>query len=90
MREEQLRTKQMQLQCAVIEKQRIIQTQQEKIESLDAANLRLLNALGQLKERYDAGAPPNTAGTPKNGAQTISLVEVTGVADTGVIKSSYC
>ena len=86
-REEQLLTEQMQLQVEVAEKQRIIQAQQDHIQSLDAANVRLLNAIGQLKGRYDTSAP---AVTPQNGGQSLNLSGIAGVGDSGVIKSSYC
>ena len=50
--EEELRREQVELQSIVGQKQQIIDMQERRIQSLDAANARLLSALHQLKDRY--------------------------------------
>uniref|UniRef100_A0A8C5R9K0 DAB2 interacting protein n=1 Tax=Leptobrachium leishanense TaxID=445787 RepID=A0A8C5R9K0_9ANUR len=50
--EEELKKDHADMQAAVDSKQKIIDAQEKRIASLDAANARLMSALTQLKERY--------------------------------------
>ncbi|KAG8199043.1 hypothetical protein JTE90_021056 [Oedothorax gibbosus] len=50
--EEELRREQQEMQGVIFAKQKVIDAQERKIQTLDAANTRLLGALAQLKERY--------------------------------------
>ncbi|XP_041431118.1 disabled homolog 2-interacting protein isoform X4 [Xenopus laevis] len=50
--EEELKKDHSEMQAAVDSKQKIIDAQEKRIASLDAANARLMSALTQLKERY--------------------------------------
>ena len=95
--EESLRTEQMQLQCVVSEKQRIISSQQQQIAALDAANHRLLSAMGQLKERFGGSgtqlAAPVTSPAPhSNGTQQrVDAITLSEAGDAGTaLKSSFC
>lgn len=81
--EEELRKEQQDLQTMVVEKQKVIEIQEQRIEGLDAANNRLLCALGSLRDRY------NTQGNTKgvNGvtsSQKVMLKEGEG------LRSSSC
>ncbi|XP_075704345.1 disabled homolog 2-interacting protein-like [Rhinoderma darwinii] len=62
--EEELKKDHAEMQAAVDSKQKIIDAQEKRIASLDAANARLMSALTQLKERYSmqtvTGSPPQT------------------------------
>uniref|UniRef100_A0A672RLB8 Disabled homolog 2-interacting protein-like n=1 Tax=Sinocyclocheilus grahami TaxID=75366 RepID=A0A672RLB8_SINGR len=50
--EEELKKDHADMQAAIDSKQKIIDAQEKRIASLDAANARLMSALSQLKERY--------------------------------------
>uniref|UniRef100_A0A4W3IQL5 DAB2 interacting protein a n=1 Tax=Callorhinchus milii TaxID=7868 RepID=A0A4W3IQL5_CALMI len=50
--EDELKKDHAEMQAAVDSKQKIIEAQEKRISSLDAANARLMSALTQLKERY--------------------------------------
>ncbi|XP_072421993.1 disabled homolog 2-interacting protein-like isoform X3 [Chiloscyllium punctatum] len=50
--EDELKKDHAEMQAAVDSKQKIIEAQEKRIVSLDAANARLMSALSQLKERY--------------------------------------
>ncbi|XP_072344643.1 disabled homolog 2-interacting protein-like isoform X3 [Scyliorhinus torazame] len=50
--EDELKKDHSEMQAAVDSKQKIIEAQEKRIVSLDAANARLMSALSQLKERY--------------------------------------
>ncbi|XP_026210353.1 disabled homolog 2-interacting protein isoform X4 [Anabas testudineus] len=50
--EEELKKDHSDMQAVVDSKQKIIDAQEKRIQSLDAANARLMSALSQLKERY--------------------------------------
>ncbi|XP_076343092.1 uncharacterized protein LOC143243175 isoform X3 [Tachypleus tridentatus] len=50
--EDQLRREQQEMQGLIVIKQKVIEAQERKIHSLDSANVRLVKALSQLKERY--------------------------------------
>ncbi|CAL1287205.1 unnamed protein product [Larinioides sclopetarius] len=50
--EEELRREQQEMQGVILAKQKVIDSQERKLQTLDAANTRLLAALAQLKERY--------------------------------------
>nr|XP_033816702.1 disabled homolog 2-interacting protein isoform X3 [Geotrypetes seraphini] len=54
--EEELKKDHAEMQAAVDSKQKIIDAQEKRIASLDAANARLMSALTQLKERYSTQA----------------------------------
>uniref|UniRef100_A0A3Q2IEJ3 DAB2 interacting protein n=1 Tax=Equus caballus TaxID=9796 RepID=A0A3Q2IEJ3_HORSE len=54
--EEELKKDHAEMQAAVDSKQKIIDAQEKRIASLDAANARLMSALTQLKERYSMQA----------------------------------
>ena len=93
--EESLRTEQMQLQCVVSEKQRIISSQQQQIAALDAANHRLLSAMGQLKERFGGSGTQLAASVTSshsNGTQQrVDAITLSEAGDAGTaLKSSFC
>ena len=50
--EEELKKEQEEMVAVVSAKQKIIDAQEQRIQSLDEANVRLMRALDQLKERY--------------------------------------
>ncbi|XP_022249803.1 ras GTPase-activating protein nGAP-like [Limulus polyphemus] len=50
--EDELRREQQEMQGLIVVKQKVIEAQERKIHSLDSANVRLVKALSQLKERY--------------------------------------
>ncbi|XP_051907906.1 DAB2 interacting protein b isoform X3 [Hippocampus zosterae] len=52
--EEELKKDHSDMQAVVDSKQKVIEAQEKRIASLDAANARLMSALTQLKERYSA------------------------------------
>ena len=65
--EEEMHREQSELQSKMQEKEKVIQMQEHRIQSLDAANSRLLAALGQLKEKCQvqncnglASSPPRS------------------------------
>lgn len=76
--EEELRKEQQRLQAALALKDRVIENQNQKIQSLHAANTRLHEALTQLKERYQLQA--------RNGVSSKPLT----LCDIGDFKSSTC
>uniref|UniRef100_A0A672H3D3 DAB2 interacting protein b n=1 Tax=Salarias fasciatus TaxID=181472 RepID=A0A672H3D3_SALFA len=57
--EEELKKDHSDMQAVVDSKQKIIEAQEKRISSLDAANTRLMAALSQLKERYAATSQRN-------------------------------
>ncbi|KAF7643678.1 hypothetical protein LDENG_00235360 [Lucifuga dentata] len=57
--EEELKKDHSDMQAVVDSKQKIIEAQEKRIASLDAANTRLMAALTQLKERYAAASQRN-------------------------------
>ena len=65
--EEKLKHEQVALQSVVQHKQKIIDAQERKIVSMDAANMRLLTALNQLKERYQTKNGVATPAAAKDG-----------------------
>ncbi|XP_037313790.2 ras GTPase-activating protein nGAP isoform X3 [Pungitius pungitius] len=78
--EEELKRDHAEMQAVIEAKQKIIDAQEKRIDSLDAANLRLMTALTQVKERYSNptlhnGRPPPTK---------LSITE------TGEFKNSSC
>ena len=82
----------MQLQCVVSEKQRVIASQQQQISALDAANHRLLSAMGQLKDRFNTNTSQqqSSAATRNSNGDVITLSDG-GDAGTGtLLKSSFC
>ncbi|XP_014662214.1 PREDICTED: ras GTPase-activating protein nGAP-like [Priapulus caudatus] len=82
--EEELRKEQQEMQNVVVVKQKIIDAQERRIQSLDSANNRLLAALTQLKDRYHNSenlAPPPPPLSP--GMHHVS-------ADNAAFRSSSC
>uniref|UniRef100_A0A3P8WJ97 RAS protein activator like 2 n=1 Tax=Cynoglossus semilaevis TaxID=244447 RepID=A0A3P8WJ97_CYNSE len=75
--EEELKRDHAEMQAVIEAKQKIIEAQEKRIGSLDAANTRLMSALTQVKERY---APP----TLRNGATKLSITE------NGEFRNSSC
>ncbi|XP_047238224.1 disabled homolog 2-interacting protein-like isoform X3 [Girardinichthys multiradiatus] len=57
--EEELKKDHSDMQAVVDQKQKVIETQEKRIASLDAANTRLMAALTQLKERYGVTSQRN-------------------------------
>jgi hypothetical protein len=80
---EEEQVKKGQMHNVVDQKQKVIVAQERRIQSLDAANARLLSALNQLKDRYH-GAPGY------NGINNTSKPPKLALADNGQFKSSSC
>ncbi|KAI4482660.1 hypothetical protein M0804_008513 [Polistes exclamans] len=85
--EEESRRKEQKLSAALSYKQRVIDALEQQIAALDAensrltlSNTRLLSALTDLKQRYNAKAQPNN--------ETTALLQ--NIADIGELKSSSC
>lgn len=86
--EDELRREQRKMSDTLTHKQRVIEAQEHQIAALDAANNRLLNALSQLKERYQmnnggGGKSNNSPPTPPNINHRL-------LAELGELKSSSC
>ncbi|XP_030629076.1 DAB2 interacting protein b [Chanos chanos] len=68
--EEELKRDHSDMQAVIDSKQKIIDAQEKRIASLDAANARLMSALSQLKERYSMqahnGISPSTPSNTSN------------------------
>jgi len=79
--EEELRREQCELQTVVSQKQKIIDAQERRIQSLDAANNRLLSALNQLKERCQVQNRNGIASPTRSKLQ---------LSENGQFKSSNC
>ncbi|XP_050441674.1 ras GTPase-activating protein raskol-like isoform X3 [Adelges cooleyi] len=79
--EDELRREQRKMSDTLTHKQRVIEAQEHQIAALDAANNRLLNALSQLKERYQG----NVKTTSPNPSLNHRLL-----AELGELKSSSC
>ena len=80
--EEGLRAEKHQLAQAMDQKEKVIAIQERRIQSLDAANARLLSALNQLKERYNANPTCNGMQGPTRPKLALS--------ENGQFKSSSC
>lgn len=70
--EDELHREQDQLQHVVKEKQDVIELQERRIEGLDAANNRLLCALGSLRDRYNHNNHPTTIAAGGGGVAALS------------------
>jgi len=57
--EEELRSDQEDLQKVVHQKQKVIEAQERRIQTLDNANAKLMSALSQLKDHYNVPTPRN-------------------------------
>ena len=79
--EEELRKEQAELHGVVGQKQKVIEAQERRIQSLDAANTRLLTALNQLKDRYQLQV--------KNGMASPTKAKLS-ITENGEYKSSSC
>ncbi|KAL4218593.1 DAB2 interacting protein [Mactra antiquata] len=79
--EDELRTEQEDMQKTVAYKQKVIEAQERRIQSLDVANNKLVVALNQLKEHYNA--------TSKNGLQN-PAVRTKISSDIAAFKTSSC
>ena len=90
--EGELRKEQVELQTVVSEKQKIIDVQEQRIHALDAANNRLLSALGQLKERCHTPVSPGPGPGPgRNGlAPNPQVAKLSLQSENGQFKSSSC
>ncbi|XP_068197788.1 ras GTPase-activating protein nGAP isoform X3 [Antennarius striatus] len=80
--EEELRRDHAEMQAVIEAKQKIIDAQEKRIGSLDAANSRLMAALTQVKERY--GAPSLRNGLSPSNPTKLSITE------NGEFKNSSC
>ncbi|CAH1272020.1 RASAL2 [Branchiostoma lanceolatum] len=80
--EEELRKEHQEMQHLVDAKQRVIEAQEKRIQSLDAANARLLTALNQLKEKYHHHM--------KNAANNTKPSAKLSVTENGEFKNSSC
>ncbi|XP_046331942.1 ras GTPase-activating protein nGAP-like isoform X6 [Haliotis rufescens] len=80
--EEELKHEQQQMQKIVTKKQEVIDAQERRIHTLDSANSKLLQALNDLKERYNTTQSRNGISGPPRAKIT--------AADLGGFKSSSC
>uniref|UniRef100_A0A8C2ZD28 RAS protein activator like 2 n=1 Tax=Cyclopterus lumpus TaxID=8103 RepID=A0A8C2ZD28_CYCLU len=80
--EEELKQDHAEMQAVIEAKQKIIDAQEKRIGSLDAANSRLMAALTQVKERYSAPHPHN--GLSPSNPTKLSITE------NGEFKNSSC
>ncbi|XP_030581501.1 ras GTPase-activating protein nGAP isoform X2 [Archocentrus centrarchus] len=80
--EEELRRDHAEMQAVIEAKQKIIDAQEKRIGSLDAANSRLMAALTQVKERYSA---PNL----RNGLSPSNPTKLS-ITENGEFKNSSC
>ncbi|XP_078105989.1 disabled homolog 2-interacting protein [Sander vitreus] len=71
--EEELKKDHSDMQAVVDSKQKIIETQEKRIASLDAANSRLMAALSQLKERYAVTSQRN--GLSPSNSSSLQITE---------------
>ncbi|XP_067127219.1 ras GTPase-activating protein nGAP-like isoform X3 [Centruroides vittatus] len=62
--EDELRREQQELQDMIAAKQKVIDAQERKIQTLDAANTHLMSVLNQLKERYQLHSQNGILGSP--------------------------
>ncbi|XP_072014669.1 uncharacterized protein [Amphiura filiformis] len=81
--EEELKREREEMQAVVGAKQKIIDAQERRIEALDAANARLMNALDQLKERYQLTRRSKSSSDVRAGSQKLTPYN-------GNLKSSNC
>ncbi|XP_070700741.1 ras GTPase-activating protein nGAP isoform X2 [Pempheris klunzingeri] len=81
--EEELRRDHAEMQAVIEAKQKIIDAQEKRIGSLDAANSRLMAALTQVKERYSAA--PNL----RNGLSPTNPTKLS-ITENGEFKNSSC
>ncbi|XP_075996092.1 ras GTPase-activating protein nGAP isoform X2 [Genypterus blacodes] len=80
--EEELKRDHAEMQAVIEAKQKIIDAQEKRIGSLDAANSRLMAALTQVKERYSA---PNL----RNGLSPTNPTKLS-ITENGEFKNSSC
>jgi RAS protein activator-like 2 len=80
--EDELRREQRKMSDTLTHKQRVIEAQEHQIAALDAANNRLLNALSQLKERYQMSNGKTNNTSPNINHRLL--------AELGELKSSSC
>lgn len=80
--EDELRREQRKMSDTLTHKQRVIDAQEHQIAALDAANNRLLNALSQLKERYQLNNGKTNSPSPNINHRLL--------AELGELKSSSC
>ncbi|VVC33813.1 Hypothetical protein CINCED_3A000489 [Cinara cedri] len=80
--EDELRREQRKMSDTLTHKQRVIEAQEHQIAALDAANNRLLNALSQLKERYQTNNGKTNSPSPNINRRLL--------AELGELKSSSC
>lgn len=86
--EDNLRQEQEVLHATISQKQKVIEVQERRIQSLDAANSRLLLALAQVKDRCQLAPSQNgvtTASSPCAGKTKLMLSN-----ENGQLKSSSC
>ncbi|CAH1787049.1 unnamed protein product [Owenia fusiformis] len=79
--EENLKKEQTELRSVVSQKQRTLEIQEKRIQTLDATNQRLLTALNQLKDRYQLHS--------KNGLSSPLKTQLS-ITENGEYKSSSC
>lgn len=73
--EEELRREQQEMQSVIYAKQKVIDAQERKIQTLDAANTRLLAALAQLKERYQLQGRNGTISSSPTSPTKLAVIE---------------
>ncbi|XP_035222781.1 ras GTPase-activating protein nGAP-like isoform X3 [Stegodyphus dumicola] len=73
--EEELRREQQEMQGVILAKQKVIDAQERKIQTLDAANTRLLAALAQLKERYQLQGRNGTISSSPTSPAKLAVLE---------------
>lgn len=78
--EDELRSEQEDMQKTVAHKQKVIEEQEMRIQSLDSANNKLMVALNQLKDHYNA--------TAKNGVGPPIRTKISSEA--AIFKTSSC
>ncbi|KAG7273392.1 hypothetical protein CRUP_037454 [Coryphaenoides rupestris] len=80
--EEELRRDHAEMQAVIDAKQKIIDAQEKRIRSLDAANSRLMSALTQVKERYSVQ-------NLRNGLSPTNPTKLS-ITENGEFKNSSC
>ncbi|XP_029929695.1 ras GTPase-activating protein nGAP isoform X3 [Myripristis murdjan] len=86
--EEELKRDHAEMQAVIDAKQKIIDAQEKRIMSLDAANSRLMAALTQVKERYSMPNLPNLPSL-RNGLSPTNPTKLS-ITENGEFKNSSC
>ena len=86
--EDDLRQEQEALHATISQKQKVIEAQERRIQSLDAANSRMLSALGQFKDRCQVAPSQNGITTASSACAGKTKLMLSG--ENGQLKSSSC